>query len=269
MFRGESVGAPATAFGEAVFTTGDDRLPGGRRPTRASAGRSSASPRRWSATTASPSTGPSPARRTRARVVMREARGPEWTDWLHEHGIPALTGIDTRSLALHLRERGAHARRASSPARRRRARRSSRPRASRRWTAPRSPARVSTTRAVRRSTKTATCGRGRRLRRQALDPAPARRGAAPRSRSSRTTSTPTRSPAFDGVVLSNGPGDPEPLVERGGDRARAARPRAGARDLPRPPAARARDRPHDLQAAVRPPRREPPGARARDAAACS
>ncbi len=40
-------------------------------------------------------------------VVMREARGPEWTDWLHERGVPALTGIDTRSLVLHLRDRGA------------------------------------------------------------------------------------------------------------------------------------------------------------------
>src|SRR5207248_1021888 len=36
--------------------------------------------------------------RTHARaVLMREARGPEWTDWLREHGIVALTGIDTRS----------------------------------------------------------------------------------------------------------------------------------------------------------------------------
>ena len=41
---------------------------------------------------------------------MREARGPAWTDWLHEHGIVALTGIDTRSLVLHLRERGRDAR---------------------------------------------------------------------------------------------------------------------------------------------------------------
>jgi carbamoyl-phosphate synthase small subunit len=38
---------------------------------------------------------------------MREARGPEWTDWLREHGVVALTGIDTRSLVLHLREHGA------------------------------------------------------------------------------------------------------------------------------------------------------------------
>ena len=48
------------------------------------------------------------SRRAHARaVVMREARGPEWTDWLHEHGVVGLTGVDTRSLVLHLRERGA------------------------------------------------------------------------------------------------------------------------------------------------------------------
>jgi carbamoyl-phosphate synthase small subunit len=49
-------------------------------------------------------------------VVMREARGPEWTDWLAERGIPALTGLDTRSLTLHLREHGS-LRAAIAPAR--------------------------------------------------------------------------------------------------------------------------------------------------------
>jgi carbamoyl-phosphate synthase small subunit len=38
---------------------------------------------------------------------MREARGPAWTDWLCERGIVALTGIDTRSLVLTLRDAGA------------------------------------------------------------------------------------------------------------------------------------------------------------------
>jgi carbamoyl-phosphate synthase small subunit len=37
---------------------------------------------------------------------MREARGPEWTEWLRERGVVALTGIDTRSLVLHLRDAG-------------------------------------------------------------------------------------------------------------------------------------------------------------------
>jgi carbamoyl-phosphate synthase small subunit len=39
-------------------------------------------------------------------VLMREARGPQWTDWLHERGIVALSGIDTRSLVLKLRDLG-------------------------------------------------------------------------------------------------------------------------------------------------------------------
>ena len=38
---------------------------------------------------------------------MREAQRPAWTDWLVENGVVALDGIDTRSLVLHLRDRGA------------------------------------------------------------------------------------------------------------------------------------------------------------------
>jgi carbamoyl-phosphate synthase small subunit len=40
-------------------------------------------------------------------VLMREARGPQWTDWLGAEGVVALTGIDTRSLVLRLRDGGA------------------------------------------------------------------------------------------------------------------------------------------------------------------
>jgi carbamoyl-phosphate synthase small subunit len=40
-------------------------------------------------------------------ALMREARGPEWTGWLRDRGIVGLTGIDTRSLVLRLREGGA------------------------------------------------------------------------------------------------------------------------------------------------------------------
>src|SRR5205085_3619000 len=32
---------------------------------------------------------------------------PQWTDWLHDRGVGAVSGVDTRSLVLHLRERGA------------------------------------------------------------------------------------------------------------------------------------------------------------------
>jgi carbamoyl-phosphate synthase small subunit len=52
--------------------------------------------------------GRSESKRPYARaVLMREARGPAWTDWLHERGIVALSGLDTRSLVLKLREGGA------------------------------------------------------------------------------------------------------------------------------------------------------------------
>jgi carbamoyl-phosphate synthase small subunit len=40
-------------------------------------------------------------------VLMREARGPEWTDWLAKSGVVGLSGVDTRTLVLHLRECGA------------------------------------------------------------------------------------------------------------------------------------------------------------------
>ena len=39
-------------------------------------------------------------------VVMREARGPAWTGWLREQGVVALSEVDTRSLVLHLRDAG-------------------------------------------------------------------------------------------------------------------------------------------------------------------
>ena len=65
------------------------------------------------------------------------------------------------------------------------------------------------------------------------------------------------------------PGRPGRAHRPGRDDPHAARPRAALRRLPRPPAARARARPRDLQAAVRPPRREPSRARRRRPAACS
>ena len=62
---------------------------------------------------------------------------------------------------------------------------------------------------------------------------------------------------FDGVFLSNGPGDPAATAY--GIAAAEGAPREGAvvRDLPRPPAARPGARRADLQDEVRPPRREP------------
>jgi carbamoyl-phosphate synthase small subunit len=106
VFEGESVGARGHAFGEAVFTTSmsgyqevatDPSFEGQIVCfTAPMVGNYGVDESR------------SESRRAHAKaVVMREARGPHWTDWLHGRGIVALTGIDTRSLVLHLRERGA------------------------------------------------------------------------------------------------------------------------------------------------------------------
>ena len=63
----------------------------------------------------------------------------------------------------------------------------------------------------------------------------------------------------DGFFLVPGPGDPAALGLHRRDDPCAAGGQAGVRDLPRPPAALSRGGAGDLQAAVRPPRRQPPG----------
>jgi len=106
VFEGESVGAGGFACGEAVFTTAmtgyqeiatdpsfAEQLICFTAPMVGNYGVDGAR---------------SESGRVHARAVfMREARGPAWTDWLHEHGVVALTGIDTRSVVLKLRETGA------------------------------------------------------------------------------------------------------------------------------------------------------------------
>jgi carbamoyl-phosphate synthase small subunit len=106
VFEGESVASPGCAFGEAVFTTS---MTGYQEivtdPSYAEqlicftapmVGNYGVAPAR------------SESKRPHGRaVLMREARGPAWTDWLHERGIVALSGIDTRSLVLKLRDAGA------------------------------------------------------------------------------------------------------------------------------------------------------------------
>jgi carbamoyl-phosphate synthase small subunit len=106
VFRGEGVAARGNAFGEAVFTTA---MTGYQEvvtdPSYAGQIVAFTAPMIGNY-------GVEPSRSESERphstaVVMREARGPAWTDWLRSHGVPALTGIDTRSLVLHLRDRGA------------------------------------------------------------------------------------------------------------------------------------------------------------------
>jgi carbamoyl-phosphate synthase small subunit len=106
VFRGTSVGAEGVAFGEAVFTTAmtgyqetvtdpsfAEQLVCFTAPMVGNYGVAAARAE-------------SPGAHAKA-VLMREARGPEWTAWLEENGIVALTGVDTRSLVLRLREAGA------------------------------------------------------------------------------------------------------------------------------------------------------------------
>jgi carbamoyl-phosphate synthase small subunit len=105
VFRGESVAAEGFAVGEAVFTTAmtgyqeivtdpsfSEQLVCFTAPMVGNYGVAE---------------GRSESARPHARaVLMREARGPAWTDWLHERSIVALSGIDTRSLVLKLRAAG-------------------------------------------------------------------------------------------------------------------------------------------------------------------
>src|SRR4051812_5472239 len=106
VFHGESVAGPGWVCGEAVFATamtGYQELV--TDPSYAEQVLCFTAPMVGNY-------GVDPARSESARaharaVVMREARGPAWTDWLHERGVVALSGIDTRSLVLHLRDRGA------------------------------------------------------------------------------------------------------------------------------------------------------------------
>ena len=106
VFRGDSVGAEGFAVGEAVFTTA---MTGYQEvvtdPSFAEQLVCFTAPMVGNYGVAE---GRSESARSHARaVLMREARGPAWTDWLHERGIVALSGIDTRSLVLKLRDAGA------------------------------------------------------------------------------------------------------------------------------------------------------------------
>ena len=106
VFRGESVAAEGFAFGEAVFTTA---MTGYQEvvtdPSYAEQLVCFTAPMIGNYGVAEER---AESKRPHARaVLMREARGPAWTDWLHERGIVALSGLDTRSLVLKLRESGA------------------------------------------------------------------------------------------------------------------------------------------------------------------
>ena len=106
VFHGRSVGAEGVAFGEAVFTTA---MTGYQEtvtdPSFAEQLVCFTAPMvgNYGVAASRSESGGAHAK----AVLMREARGPEWTGWLAEQGIVGITGIDTRSLVLRLRDGGA------------------------------------------------------------------------------------------------------------------------------------------------------------------
>jgi carbamoyl-phosphate synthase small subunit len=105
LFAGRSVGAEGVAFGEAVFATpmtGYQELV--TDPSYAEQILCFTAPMvgNYGVADSRCESG-----RVHVRgVVMREARGPDWTAWLRANGVVAITDVDTRSLVLHLRETG-------------------------------------------------------------------------------------------------------------------------------------------------------------------
>ncbi|MEP6892366.1 MAG: glutamine-hydrolyzing carbamoyl-phosphate synthase small subunit [Gaiellaceae bacterium] len=106
VFRGTSVAAQGTAFGEAVFTTAmsgyqetvtdpsyEEQLVCFTAPMIGNYG---------VAESRDESTRPHAK-----AVLMRRCGGPEWAGWLREQRVVALDEIDTRSLVLRLRDAGA------------------------------------------------------------------------------------------------------------------------------------------------------------------
>jgi carbamoyl-phosphate synthase small subunit len=106
VFRGNSVAADGVAFGEAVFTTGmtgyqetvTDPSYAGQLVcfTTAMVGNYGVADER----------GESAGPHAKA-ALMRSLGGQAWADWLGEHGLVGLEGIDSRSLVLRLRDSGA------------------------------------------------------------------------------------------------------------------------------------------------------------------
>ncbi len=106
VFRGRSVAADGVAFGEAVFTTGmtgyqetvTDPSYAGQLVcfTGSMVGNYGVADER----------GESAGPHAKA-ALMRSLGGAEWAEWLREHGLVGLDELDSRTLVLWLRDRGA------------------------------------------------------------------------------------------------------------------------------------------------------------------
>ena len=206
VFRGRSVGAEGVAFGEAVFTTGMTGYQGAVTDPSYAA-QLVCFRQRWSATTAWPTSAKSPARRTRRRPSCARSEGRSGrtcastasSDWRGSTRARSSCASASRA-PCGLRPSRTSGRSPSMP-------HSSRCARSRRWRA-----------GARRAGLDA---RGLRLhgRRLSAWPWSTTARSAPSCAVSHAPAAVSVVPhvlvrqlaSFDGVVLSNGPGDPEPL----------------------------------------------------------
>ena len=204
------------------------------------------------------------ARAAIMRAAVNREDAPEaergWLDWLIDCGIPAITDVDTRALVRHIRDAGAmrggvftgeiseaearehHRRRAVDDRRGLRARSSRRSRPTRSATAA-----TSGSHAIDTGIKSLDRPQPRRARgggHAAPVHGDQRRAARHRRRR---------------VLPGQRPGRPRRARLHRRHAPRARRPAPDVGHLPRPPAALPGRRPRDLQAALRPPRRQPPG----------
>ncbi len=267
-FDGEAVGAPGSVTGEVVFTTGmsgyqesmtdpslrapDHHVHHGARGQLRRVGAAAMESDRIHARGA--------IMRAASRRRGRAGRRAGLADWLRAHGIPGIAGVDTRALVRHIRSAGAMrggifagrgARARGARAGRRRAEHGRpRPRPRGDTPEPRSssggggPRIVALDTGIKRSIIRNFTSRGATLE---IYPCTTQRGRAA------GRATPTGSSS-----------SPAPATQRRSDYIvdtirELARAQAGVRHLPRPPAALPRGRAGDVQAAVRPPRRQPPG----------
>jgi carbamoyl-phosphate synthase small subunit len=210
VFHGRSVGAPGEAFGEAVFTTA---MTGYQEtvtdPSYAEQLVCFTAPMVGNYGVAE-DRGESERPHAKA-VLMRRLGGPDWADWLAANGLVALEEVDTRALVLTLREEGAMRGAAVADERalgvpealeRIRAQPVMEGQALVAGVSPREPYAFSESGGIR--VAVVDYGAKRSILRR-LTSAGAAVTVFPHS------AQPDELAAYDGVVLSNGPGDPEPL----------------------------------------------------------
>jgi len=212
VFRGRSVASSGVAYGEAVFTTG---MTGYQETV------TDPSYAGQLVCFTAPMVGNYGVADERAEshephgraVLMRALGGEEWASWLADHGLVGLDGIDTRSLVLRLRDSGAMRAAAVSdeaevPVDEALDQVRAQPSMEGQALVAQVSARASYTFAETGTPHVAVVDYGAK---RSIMRRLAKAGAA-------VTVCPHTTPAdelaaFDGVVLSNGPGDPEPLVE--------------------------------------------------------